>query len=230
MRRIGKAIKMGLRLVLIFLLVYTLAIVVGSGIPTKKTYKQHKGINRIRVYIYSNGFHSFFILPVQSPERDWRDLFPLSDFKRVDSTFSHISLGWGDKAFFTETPTWEDFSLSTALAALFLPTSSVIQVHYLPRDPPKGALCLDLNITPEAYQILLKYLDNYLENEERGNPHLIKGKGYTSQDNFYQAKGKYSMFYTCNTWVSEGLATAGVRTPIWTPLDKGLFYQLKKIP
>ena len=230
MKGLYKGIKMGLKLIIILVLIYVTGIVGGSLFPKNKSFERYAENEGIQVYIYSNGFHSFLIFPIQSPERDWRNIFPLSDFGQVDSSFSYISLGWGDKAFFTETPSWEEFSLSTTLSALFLPTSTAIQVHYLPEAPKKGKLCQAVSISPKAYREILKFLDNSLVNKSKEGPQLIIGKGYTSQDNFYQAKGKYSIFYTCNTWVCEGLSASGVRTPLWTPFDKGLFYQLNRIP
>ncbi|MEM6628344.1 MAG: TIGR02117 family protein [Bacteroidota bacterium] len=212
------------------LILYGLGIVLGMLIPRHTRFQPTKAEEGIEIFVYTNGFHSYLILPVQTPSRDWQSHFPLQDFTAVDSSFSHISLGWGDKAFFVDTPTWEDFSWSTSLAALFLPTPSALQVSYLAHPPAEGKTCKAVTISKKAYGELSFFVEESLNQDSLQKPQLIPGKGYTDHDNFYLAEGRYSIAYTCNTWTCEGLAKAGVRVPIWTPLDKGLFFQLNKIP
>ncbi|MFM7854609.1 MAG: DUF2459 domain-containing protein [Flammeovirgaceae bacterium] len=45
---------------------------------------------------------------------------------------------------------------------------------------------------------------------------------YWDNDSFYEAKGTYNLFFTCNTWVNEGLKKAGLKACLWTPFDSGL--------
>ena len=46
---------------------------------------------------------------------------------------------------------------------------------------------------------------------------------YGINDAFYDAKGKYSFFETCNTWANDGLKEAGQKAALWTPSDLGIF-------
>ena len=41
----------------------------------------------------------------------------------------------------------------------------------------------------------------------------------------YEAKGKYSLFYTCNTWANDGLKSAGLKACYWTVFKGGIFDQ-----
>jgi hypothetical protein len=41
---------------------------------------------------------------------------------------------------------------------------------------------------------------------------------------FYEAKGSYNLFYTCNTWANQALKAANQKAALWTVLDKGIFY------
>lgn len=59
-----------------------------------------------------------------------------------------------------------------------------------------------------------------------GHPLIIAGAHYGANDAFFEARGHYSLFETCNEWTRRGLAAAGVRVPVWAPFDKALFYQL----
>ncbi len=63
-----------------------------------------------------------------------------------------------------------------------------------------------------------------LKNEK---PIRVNHKGYTQQDCFYEAKGTYSMFYTCNVWTSNTLKAAGIKIGVWTPLESGIVGQLE---
>ena len=216
------------RLLGIVICIYFAGILIGALFPQNTKFLQEPALDSVSIYIRSNGFHSFLILPVQSPERNWKTHFPFHEFEGVDSSFTHISMGWGDKGFFMETPTWEDFSLETAFRALFLPSSSVMQVQFLLQSPQLDRRCVQISLSPDSYKKLCAYLDHTLMSPS-DSISLIPGKGYTGKDNFYEANGKYSLMFTCNNWVNTGLKQAGVRTGMWTPIDRGLFYQLHKI-
>ncbi|HXU27639.1 MAG TPA: DUF2459 domain-containing protein, partial [Bacteroidia bacterium] len=47
-------------------------------------------------------------------------------------------------------------------------------------------------------------------------------------DSFYEAVGVYGLFYTCNTWANNGLKYCGQKACLWTPFEKGIFYQYRK--
>ena len=227
MRWVKRSILTFFRIVGVGGLLYLMGNLTGALIPANTQFQQDTSTHSISIYVRSNGFHSFLILPVESPPRNWRKFFDIRDFNGVDSSYSFISFGWGDKGFFMETPTWADFSGGTALTALFLPSPSVMQVQFLSQRPIPNRRSIQLQITPDAYQELCTYLDAALiSSSNRVN--LIPGKGYTGQDNFYEANGTYSLLYTCNNWVNSGLKSAGIRSGIWTPTDRGLFYQLHK--
>ena len=54
------------------------------------------------------------------------------------------------------------------------------------------------------------------------NPQLIKGKGYSDYDNFYEANYNYHLFKTCNTWTNESLKVAGVKTSSLALFESGI--------
>ena len=60
----------------------------------------------------------------------------------------------------------------------------------------------------------------------------MSSAAYGKNDAFYEAKGSYSLFYTCNSWVNENLKEVGLKACRWTlfcdPLSKlKLFTSLK---
>jgi hypothetical protein len=42
-------------------------------------------------------------------------------------------------------------------------------------------------------------------------------------DSFYEAKGAYTLFYTCNTWANNGLKAINQKAALWTATDRGIF-------
>ena len=82
-------------------IVYFLMSVVLSNIPINRDFRQEDGV---KIYIRSNGVHTDFVLPVETPEIDWRERFPFQNFRRPDRSATHISFGWGDRGFYLETP------------------------------------------------------------------------------------------------------------------------------
>ena len=64
-----------------------------------------------------------------------------------------------------------------------------------------------------------------------GTKIILKNKGYTSNDDFYKAKGNYSCFKTCNSWVNTGFKESGLTSCLWTPFDFGLLnkYQIENL-
>ena len=51
---------------------------------------------------------------------------------------------------------------------------------------------------------------------------------YRDHDAFYEGVGTYSLFRTCNTWANKALKVSGQKACLWTPVDKGMFYQYRK--
>lgn len=202
------------------LLGYGLAIGLGGLIPVNR--KATPASEGITIYVATNGLHAGYVLPVRAGRTDWRDVFSPEEYAGVDTGFHFLLIGWGERRFYLETPEWKDLRWSTALRALFWPTPGALHVDYLRRPPPAGARCRSLVLSSDQYEALATYILAALEYTPDGRPRLIAGKGYATTDNFYEAKGRYHLFYTCNDWTNRGLQRAGVRTALWSPLDWGV--------
>ena len=170
------------------------------------------------VFLSSNGIHLDIIfhkkdLPLQ-----------LTTVLQPDRTVNFAAIGYGDRAFYLETPTWDDLNGWTTLKALFWKTSATVHVTKLTRSNanwPKISLC------PQQFDSLLQYVDRSFQKDELGRPVEIKGKGYTKTDHFFEANGHVSCLHTCNQWVCQGLKKAEVKTSVWSPFDWGVLYHLR---
>lgn len=181
----------------------------------------------VEIFITTNGVHADFTLPVVSPGQDWRKLLLLQHFPGAGKYDRYLAFGWGDKGFYLHTPEWSDLTLSTAVNALFLPSPTAMHVTYYRRAPNPGKNCRRLILSQEQYQQLIQYILASFEKDAQGELLLIADAGYGSYDNFYEARGSYSLLYTCNSWVNEGLKKIGVKTALWSPFDRGILQHLE---
>jgi len=54
----------------------------------------------------------------------------------------------------------------------------------------------------------------------------VPGAHYGRTDAFYEATGRYGLFFTCNQWTGQALRASGVPMPAWTPFDFNITWQL----
>ena len=183
-------------------------------------------VNGVELFVHSNGVHTDFILPVKNEQMNWSELLPYSDFEMVDDSYKYISMGWGDKGFYINTPTWADLKFSTAFKAAFGLSSTAMHVTYQHYKPGVDQMTKRMVISNEQYKLLVQYICSSFQMKER-RPVVIIHPGYSYQDRFYEANGRYSMLRTCNVWTGDGLRFIGVKIGVWTPFQNGIISQLK---
>lgn len=192
----------------------------GEAIPTGE--KQTAGTYYF--YVRSNGIHTDLCLPVQNKVHDWTKLVPTSQFgAEVPKKF--VSMGWGDKGFYMNTPTWKDLTVGTAFNAIAVPTPTAMHVTYC-EEPKPSDECIKVYCSQENYAHLVQFVQkSFLLT--RGHATLIKGKGYTVADNFYEAERNYHLMRTCNTWTNQALKSAHVRTGYFAVFPYGVMKHLR---
>jgi uncharacterized protein (TIGR02117 family) len=171
----------------------------------------------IDIFLISNGWHADLALPMRAAGIDWQADLPPSDFKAADPGAAYVAFGWGDRDFYLETPRLSDLRLGTALRALLGQGRSVLHASYL-HPPHAGPEVRSLKISRAAYLRLARSLQQSFARDPAGRPVVIPGRGYGPADAFYEAKGSYSPFLTCNAWMGERLSEAGLPGGVWTPM------------
>lgn len=181
----------------------------------------------ISIYVKTNGVHADLVIPVKSEDGDWRRIVSPVNTRSGDSSCSYIAFGWGDKGFYLRTPTWADLKASTAFRAAFGLDSAAMHITYYHTLVENGN-CVRLMISRDQHRRLVDFIKASLY-DSGGHAIVIPTEmRYNNNDAFYEAKGRYSLFHTCNTWANDGLKAAGQRACLWTPFDKGIFYQLRR--
>jgi uncharacterized protein (TIGR02117 family) len=181
--------------------------------------------HEVTIYLKTSPVHTDLILPVKTAAKDWSQSILYKHTRSGDTAFNYIAIGWGDKGFYLETPTWADLKASTAFKAAFWLSTSAVHTNYL--DSVKtGKNCFRLDLSNEQYQRLIKYIENSLLTSPSGEPIPISiANPYGDHDAFYEGSGRYSLFHTCNTWANDALKACGQKACWWTPFSTGIRHQ-----
>jgi uncharacterized protein (TIGR02117 family) len=191
--------------------------------PANAKSQQGKAAPEVQAWVLSNGVHTDYVFPIRSAAVDWLQVFPLQDFRAPPPDAEFIAIGWGDREFYLNTPTWADLTASRAFGALSGGNRALMHVSYLRRGQlGHGAYALPLS--QAQYAQLVGYVRTALP-QGRATP--IAGAHYDNQDAFYEANGGYNLFETCNTWTGRGLRQAGVAVSRWTPFDFTVTWHLQ---
>ena len=181
----------------------------------------------VTAYILTNGVHTDLVVPVKTAEMDWSTKIPYENTKSKEENFKYLGIGWGDKGFYLDTPTWAELKVSTAFKAAFWLGESAMHCTYYAKMT-EGDDCKKLELTQTEYQELVKFIEKKFDYDQNGKTKLIKTDAvYGNNDAFYDARGSYSFLYTCNTWTNDGLKVAGQKAAFWTATDFGIFQHYK---
>lgn len=211
--------------ILIFALVYLFLVFV---IPYFSVNAENKSpAEEVTLYIKTNGVHTDIVVPIKTKYKDWSETLKFSHIKSQDSTMQFIGLGWGDKGFYLNTPEWSDLKFSTAFVAAFGLGSSAMHATFY-REIRVNENCVKIKVSAQEYQKLIAYVENTFDIDENGKPILIDATTYGQNDSFYEAKGAYTLFYTCNTWANSALKAMDQKAALWTATDTGIFQHYKE--
>jgi uncharacterized protein (TIGR02117 family) len=181
----------------------------------------------IPVYIYTNGVHTDIVMPVKNDIQDWSAKIPFTNIKSGKTDYNYVGIGWGDKGFYLDTPTWADLKFSTAFKAAFWLSESAMHCTYY-KTMKEGDDCKMIMISRDQYKKLVAFVDRKFDKDAKGNFILIPTNAvYGDTDAFYDAKGTYSFLDTCNTWTNNALKAADQKAALWTPTDYGIFLHYK---
>ncbi len=218
--RAKQILKKLLFVVIVFVVLYTIAFFVLPLITVNNNTNNKK---EITIYIKTNGVHTDVVVPLKNKQKDWSTLIKFSNVLSKDTTYTYVALGWGDKGFYLETPTWADLTVKTAIkAATGFNTTAMHATFYT--TMVENVSCKKIELSKEQYNSLINFIETSFITDNSGNACFINTTAvYGNSDAFYEAVGRYSIFYTCNTWANNALKACGQKSCLWTALDKPIF-------
>lgn len=204
-----------------FLLLYVVSVLLISRIPVNSDVSQQS--QEIEIFILSNGVHADIVVPVKSQVIDWSEKVKFEHTKAGDNDAKYLGFGWGDKGFYLSTPTWADLKFSTAFNAASGMSTAAMHCSFY-KKMEEDAQCKKISITKEQYQKLVSFIQNSFQQKNEQIIKIETDAVYGNHDVFYEAKGSYNLFYTCNTWTNNALKAADQKASLWTVYDKGILY------
>ena len=176
----------------------------------------------IPIYILTNGVHTDIVLPIKNEYHDWTSQLKFEHTKSKDTTYQFVALGWGDKGFYLETPTWADLKASTAVKAATGLSSSAMHVTFY-KNLKENKSCKKIQISLENYKKMIAFINESFQTKSGEFLKIETDAVYGKHDVFYEANGSYSLFYTCNSWANQALKAANQKAALWTISDSGIF-------
>ena len=136
-------------------LAYALFILIGAW-PVNRGFVNANG--GVPVYIYSSAVHTDLVVPIKNDIWDWSELIATEDFRGKAEWATHYAIGWGDRGFYLETPTWDDLKASTALNAMLLPSDTVLHVECM-SEPRQSDHCRLVLLSDDQYRSLCESME-----------------------------------------------------------------------
>jgi uncharacterized protein (TIGR02117 family) len=195
---------------------------IGSSIPRNSGWREPPASDpaAITVFVETNGVHTALVLPKFTAQKDWSETFPVRDLADPARPYTHLSVSWGERQVFLDTPTWADLSPLTVLHIIGVGGDGLVHVAHYVRPAPADDI-RPLRLRPAEYATIVRRIEDLLPHDTLVEPRR-RYPGYAAHDVFYDARGRYTAANTCNQWTSDTLAAAGVRTGWWTPFAGGV--------
>jgi uncharacterized protein (TIGR02117 family) len=200
-----KFLKITLRVVLGFIAFVALYLLASWGLSKITVSAEPETSKDVTIYILTNGVHTDIVVPVKNEQMDWSKELKFENTKGKDTVASFVGMGWGDKGFYLNTPTWAQLKFSVAFKAAFALSTSAIHATYH-KELKESSSCKKITISKEQYARLITFITKSFKTDSAG--HFINIKttaNYGTDDAFYEANRKYNLFYTCNTWANNAL-------------------------
>lgn len=176
----------------------------------------------VEVLLVAGPIHYDFLLPATAETRAEFEFAQWAGVRVWDAETEWLVVGWGARDFYTTVGTYWDIS-PRAIWRAIAGDGAVLRVSSvgaLPPDLPVQRLIL----SEAQYAALLDAIRDSVP-EGAGGPvflQLAEGGGA-----FYQAEGPFNLWRTCNVWVAERLAAAGVPIGRWTPAPYSVTLSLR---
>lgn len=189
---------------------------IGSTLPRNDAAQEAS--DGVTIMVETNGTHTGIVMPVVTAEKDWRETFPSAIVRPDGRIPTHVAVGWGEREVFLNVPTWGDLKPSTALRIAILGGDPVMRVSHYVRPAPSVSH-RPVTISREAYARMVAAIEKSLP-PANGEREILRGTN--PADAYYHAEGSYTLAYTCNSWVGDMLAEAGIPMGRWTPFAGGV--------
>ncbi|PZR78608.1 MAG: hypothetical protein DLM52_02735 [Chthoniobacterales bacterium] len=111
--------------------------------------------------------------------------------------FRYLEVGWGEDDGYRK-----PLSPRTAFHALRGSTKTVLLCGGFDQPSNRGRAVIAIDLSQRGFDRLCQHIARTYALDESGRPILL-------EKDWYRARGRYSGFHNCNTWIAAGLRAAG---------------------
>jgi uncharacterized protein (TIGR02117 family) len=155
------------------------------------------------VSVVSNGWHTAIV--IERGDLISMGLLPeAEDFPNA----AFLEFGWGDRVYYPAREKTFGMTLDAALTV----TPAVMHMAGLARPPERtyaDAEVVPVALSQSGFRRLASTIADYFERPE-GRRAAPVSRGLYPNSNFYNARGAFHLFNTCNTWTARMLRAGGV--------------------
>ena len=174
------------------------------------------------IQVASNGWHAAIVVP--APALADTGLLPeAADFPHA----AFLEFGWGDRVYYPA----KEKTVGMTLAAALAPTPAVMHMAGLAGAPRAGGSSREVvavGLTEAGFLNLIEALAAEFERPAGGRAASV-ARGLYPGSRFYNARGSFHLFNTCNTWTARMLRAAGVAiSPSGIVTADGLMARLRE--
>jgi uncharacterized protein (TIGR02117 family) len=196
-------------------------------------YPPARGTETFPIVIADHGYHAGLIIRRADLDRYSLALNDpvLSALYVRYQAYEWLEIGWGDEQFYRFAPAISDVTVKMAFNALSgMNDATVLHVVGLGKAPEEVFKHSDLqriHLSETGMQEVMKGVSLAFARDELLQP-VELGKGIYGPSLFYRANGHYSVINTCNMWIGELLASAGLKvSPVSSVASPGLLAELR---
>ncbi len=214
---LGSALRAIIGWPLLIVGLYFLAAQAGSLVPANTHW--HEPDRGIPIFVETNGVHVSLIVPMSAAGEDLSDLIRPEHLSNTDLYGTHAMIGWGHGGVYRNARTWGDVRSGDIGSAVIGSNDTTLHVYHRinPRPAPHRKRFL---VSQKQYRSIIASIRSTFRLNADGQSKAYPAYG---PDNlFYDSKGHYSAYMTCNEWTGAVLRKAGVRMGIWTPMPGGV--------
>ena len=212
----GQAERSGRAIFQIAFFLATLLVAAACASPVKSLYPPRAGEPSRTVYVINHGaLHTgLAVKRADIPRGVW-------PAQRDFSGSRYLEIGWGEDDGYRK-PLTSGIALNALAGSkrTVLLADGFDTLRTKLQEPKFSVIAVDLSV--EGFKRLSRHVEQTYATDEAGRP-IRLGKGW------YRARGTYSAFHTCNTWVAEGLRRAGCPiAPAWCLTPGPLLHQARQ--
>ncbi|UWU27103.1 TIGR02117 family protein [Rhizobium sp. WSM1274] len=173
-----------------------------------------------RILLLSGPIHTDIAIPLDAETRAAFSFLDNTGFPLGHPNAEWLTIGWGGRAFYLETPTWAELKPLPVLRALTI-DRSVLHVDLASHITEPQSTVTAFNVSEDQLAQLRDFISESFV-LDAGAVVPIPDAGYGEIDRFFEARGYFNALFGCNTWTAAALRSAGFRTGIWNPLPQTL--------